>query len=443
MKPVSARLETLFPEVEPLAYYSQLFPSELMEEEGCFETGKYCGIAISLTEEGKAKRTQITRGLPQLESLINSDNFTMIAPVLFAGRRAANANARYLTALEFDLDFLRLDKQGECVGIEDFLYQTSLTTADYYNRLPTPTFVIASSARNLHVVYLLDEPLPMYPPILDSVRDFRRCLIPKLWDSYITEEHKTPQFETSPVQAFRLVGSKTKGKTDKVRCFQTGPKVSIDYLNQYSDSKISTAKRRLSLEEAKELYPLWYEKRIEQGLPKRAWQAHKGLYEWWLNRMPEVQVGHRYHYLLCLSSFAQKCGIDDDRLATDMAYCRAVMDRISPPDNPLTMSDMAKALQAHTERYRTLPRAKISQLSGLEIQPAKRNGRKQKQHMVYLNGMNALKRSMGEEFATGAPTKKDLVREFKKSHPDLNNSQIARELGISRPTVIKWLKGFS
>ena len=40
----------------------------------------------------------------------------------------------------------------------------------------------------------------------------------------------------------------------------------------------------------------------------------------------------------------------------------------------------------------------------------------------------------------GAPTKADLVREYAAEHPDANHSEIARALGISRPTVIKWLK---
>lgn len=434
------RLSELFPEVAPMDYYGQLFPYELMETEGQFEEGHYCGIAISLTEEGKAKRTQITKGLPQMETLINSDVFTMIAPVLFAGRRASNESSRFLTALEFDLDFLRV-KEDKLLGIEDFLYQTSLVGTDPFDRLPTPTYVIASSKRNLHVVYLLDKPLPMYPHILKSVRDFRRSFIPKLWDSWITESSKKPQFETSPVQAFRLVGSKTKQGTDKVRCFQTGSKVSIDYINQYSKNKIITGNSELSLEQAKELYPEWYEKRIEKGLPKRTWECHTGLYEWWLSRLPEIQVGHRYHYMLCLAAYAQKCGIDEDKLAHDMALCRKELDKISPANNPLTIGDMAKALQAHQERYRTLPRRKIAELSGVEIQEAKRNGRPQAVHLERARAVENIDYPKGEwRNKNGAPTKKDIVLDYASKHPGANITDIARGCGVSRPTVYKWLK---
>lgn len=437
------RLAQLFPEVEPMAYYRQLFPSELMEEAGQQVEGLYTAIAISVFEnskgEAKAQRCQITKGLPQLPGLIEGKRFSMTAPVLFAGRRAANANARYLTALEFDLDYLRVDK-GELQGIEDFLYQTSLTTEDPFNRLPTPTYVIASSERNLHVVYLLDEPLPLYKFTLDSVRNYRRGFIPKLWNSWITEQNKKPQFETSPVQAFRLVGSKTKQGNAKVRCFQTGARVSVDYMNNYSPNKILTVKSELTLEQAKELYPEWYEYRIVKGLPKRTWECPKGLYDWWLDQLPNIEVGHRYHFMLCLAAYAQKCGVSHEQLKKDMAFCREELDKISPPNNPLLVSDMEKALQAHQERFRTLPRAKISELSGLEIPQAKRNYRPQTQHMLYLNGMNAVKRSMGEEFATGRPNKAEEVKQYILDHLQDNVSKLARGCGVSRPTIYKYLK---
>lgn len=413
-----------------------------MESKGEYVSGKYCGIAITVSEDGQARRTQITKELDQLEDLIAADSFSMIAPMLFCGKRATNENARYLTALEFDLDFLRLDKSNELVGIKDFLYQTSLLEeSDPFNRLPTPTYVIASSPRNLHVVYLLDEPIAMYLAVLKSVRAFRREFIPKLWDSWITEASKKPQFETSPVQAFRLVGSRTKHKDTVVRCFQTGARVSVDYLNQYTTkAKIDLSGSRLSLDKAKELYPDWYQRRIVEQRPKYTWQAPEGLYQWWLNRLPEVEVGHRYHYLVCLAAYAQKCHIEQDKFLKDIALCRKELDKISPPDNPLTMADMSKAAQCNSEPYRLLTRSRISELSGLDIQPQKRNGRTREQHLTLLNGTNALRREMGEEFAPGAPTKKELVQDFIKAHPEMNNSEVAAALKVSRPTVIKWRK---
>ena len=443
MKPVADRLAELFPEVEPMAYYHQLFPDCLLQDAGDYTQGLYTAITTTLLDDGetvKARRRQLTKGLPQLQELIDLEHFTMTAPVLFAGRNATNNNARYLTALEFDLDFLRM-KKGEIVGIEDFLYQTSLTYDGIYNRLPTPTYVIASSDMNLHVVYQLDKPIPLYKFTLDSVRDFRREFIQKLWNSYITEGYKHPQFESSPVQAFRLVGSNTKQGNAKVRCFQTSAKVSVEYMNGYCKHKIKLAKDGLTLEQAKELYPERYERRIEQKQPRKTWQAHKGLYEWWVRQCPRIEVGHRYHYLLCMAAYAQKCGISEERLLEDMTMCRKMLDRISPPDNPLTVADMAKAMQAHQESFRTLPRKTISQLSGLEIPAAKRNGRTQAQHMKIMSAVRDIDYPNGEwRNVFGRPNKMNLVINYKLDNPKASIRDIAKALSISPTTVNKWLK---
>ena len=437
-------LASRFDEVAPMDYYREVFPAGSLEEQGNYEDGMYCGIAITINDDGKAWRTHVTDGLEQLPALIEGEEFTMMAPLAFAGKQASKDNARWLFALEFDLDFIRKDKQDEMRGMVDLLYQTSISEPDPYNRLPRPTYIIASSARNLHIVYLLDKPIAMYKNVVKEVRAYRREFIPKLWSSYITEASKKPQYEISPVQAFRLVGSKSKDGKDKVRCFRTGGKVSVETMNQYvSDSariKSLTYKGSYTLKQAKELFPDWYERRVEKKMPPNSWQCHRGLYDWWKMRMPEVEVGHRYHYLLCLAAYSVKCGISKEELTKDVMERRREMDRLSPPNNPLTMNDAIKALQSATELARYMRRDTISKLSGLEIEQRPRNYRKRAEHLKLLNITNAGRRSIGEEFATGRPTKKDLVLSYKKEHPAATQRQIAAALGVSPTTVNKWLK---
>lgn len=445
-KPMPKPLEILasrFPEVAPLDYYRALFPAELMEERGTFESGRYNGIAIQLRDDGKARRVHVTRGLEQIGEMLGSGDFSMIAPVLFAGKQASLENARWLTALEFDLDFLRVD-EGRTVGLEALFFYAGMTDYETHEavRLPRPTYIVLSSERNLHVVYLLERPLAMYPNVVKQIRSCRKELIRRLWNGYITEEHENPQFEISPVQAFRLVGSKTKRGDERVRCFLTGEPLCIEELNRYlPDGSRITAKAyysNLSLDRAKELYPDWYKRRIEESLPPHAWRAHRGLYDWWKSRIDEIKVGHRYYYLLCLASFALKCGIPEEELLEDMAHARKELDRLSPPDNKLTMSDMAKAAQAYQERYRTLTRETISRLCGIEIRASKRNGRTKSQHVTLLNAMNNAKRSLGEQIGGEKSRKQDVFIYF-CNNPNAKVSQAAKELGVSRKTIYKWL----
>ena len=138
-----------------------------------------------------------------------------------------------------------------------------------------------------------------------------------------------------------------------------------------------------------------------------------------------------------------KCNIDRDEVLEDIMTARAILDKISPVNNRLTISDATKAAQAFSDQSRLLTRARIADLCGVEIKSQKRNGRSREVHMKILNSMNAVKRSVGEEFATGAGTKEDLVLSYFFSHPDQSNREIAKALGVSRNTVNKWLKGRS
>lgn len=40
----------------------------------------------------------------------------------------------------------------------------------------------------------------------------------------------------------------------------------------------------------------------------------------------------------------------------------------------------------------------------------------------------------------GSGEKCELIRSYAREHPDANHSEIAKALGVSRPTVIKWLR---
>ena len=88
-----------------------------------------------------------------------------------------------------------------------------------------------------------------------------------------------------------------------------------------------------------------------------------------------------------------------------------------------------------------LTRERIERRTAIELPKNKRNGRKQAVHLARARTVQEFDDPDGAwRNKDGAPTKADLVREYAAEHPDANHSEIARALGISRPTVIKWLK---
>ena len=92
------------------------------------------------------------------------------------------------------------------------------------------------------------------------------------------------------------------------------------------------------------------------------------------------------------------------------------------------------------------PRRDAESLSGIPIPPNKRNGRKQDLHLrIARSSLEILSEDAGHALQgrkIGSGIKRDLIRDYRADHPNANHSEIARALGVSRPTVIKWLRGW-
>ncbi|MFR3138427.1 MAG: hypothetical protein ACLTPC_00055 [Lacrimispora saccharolytica] len=138
-------------------------------------------------------------------------------------------------------------------------------------------------------------------------------------------------------------------------------------------------KSRLSLAEAKEKYPDWYERRIVKKERRGRWTVKRDLYDWWLHRIAdEIRVGHRFYGIMTLAIYAKKCDIDEDELRRDAFSLLKPYDDMSVEDiNRFTKDDVVCALEMFNEDYVTFPRDDIAKLSGLTMPVNKRNWRKQ------------------------------------------------------------------
>ena len=112
--------------------------------------------------------------------------------------------------------------------------------------------------------------------------------------------------------------------------------------------------------------------------------------------------------------------------------------------NPLTEEDIKSALETYDRQYYNFTIHDIEKLTDIRIDRNKRNYRKQKQHILVMNAIRDVIYPEGEwrnkeGRPKGSGTKEDLVREYVKNNPNDNPTEIARNLGISRPTVYKYL----
>ena len=140
-----------------------------------------------------------------------------------------------------------------------------------------------------------------------------------------------------------------------------------------------------------------------------------------------------------------KCGITDrERVKADMDSLVPFLDSVDTEHPFGNDHEVENALECLDLRYKKFPIKDLERISGIAIPKNKRNYRKQPQHMEYLNGLRKMRRDvLGEnEYENsgrpkGGGEKRDIIRAYAREHPDANHSEIAKALGVSRPTVIK------
>lgn len=440
--------------VSAVDFYDDIFGEDLEEERlpEDYRTGEYAGIAIErvkkLDKEGNVvldkygkevyvgKRITVTRGNQALYDLIDrSENFCILAPISYAGRKRNNENARYMYAFCIEVDYIEPKN-----GLEELFYSWERKTLP----LPKPTYIVCSG-NGLHLYYVFERPIPLWKNIFEQLKEAKSYFTPRFWTKYITTAYEKIEYE-SINQPFRCVGSRTKGNSYAL-AFEIGDRITIEYLNKFlpEDKQINSIyKASCTLEQAKELYPEWYQRRIEKGEKRGHWTRYQPIYYNWKQKiLTGAVVGHRYNCLENLCSLAVQCNISAEEVEKD---CREVAecfeDLTNTEDNHFTEYDIICALKTY---YTALEQAYsrkieyISKKTGVELVPNKRNGRKQAEHLKLARGIRELKAKMGESVSGGGrPEKSKIVEEWQRMHPNGRKVDCIRDTGLSKPTVLKW-----
>jgi DNA invertase Pin-like site-specific DNA recombinase len=145
--------------------------------------------------------------------------------------------------------------------------------------------------------------------------------------------------------------------------------------------------------------------------------------------------------MMCLAIFAKKCDVNWEELEKDALRLQVVFDEVNS-EQPFTVYETYKALEAYNEEYITFPRAAIERVTALAMPATKRNGRKQELHLrlcrANLEILNADNGKALQGRPKGSGEKKQQVYDWRRANPEGNKSQCARATGLSRSTVIKW-----
>lgn len=444
-------LSAIYKEVEPKYFYRQVFQHHL-DEKGAFTKGKYVGIACEITKEKKkgkktiVKRHTITDDLDTIDELLKSENFIIISPIGYIGKSRKTENATRMYAFAIEIDNLKMSDDGQRpAGLNDLLHHFEIEL------LPTPNYIVCSGS-GIHLYYIFEQPLILFDNVKKSLDKFKKAITPYFWNPYVTNDYKTEdiQFE-SPFQGFRMVGGVTK-KRERTRVFEisTHP-IAIEELNRYAvkygklDCQIDIAyESEMTLAEAKEAYPEWYDRRIVNKQKKGTWECKRDLYEWWKRQITEgARVKHRYYCLLMLSIYAIKCGrnVSEEELIEDAYSFLDKFDAMSIEEtNRFTEKDVMDALQAYYDKdLVTYPIGSISYNSGIHIERNKRNFRKQEQHLKRARAVQMIDYPNREWInKEGAPKKQSVVQNWRVEHPSGTPKECIADTGLSKNTVYKW-----
>ena len=445
-------LSDKYQQIDGLEFYRYIFPDNEKQGEMNTDFSKPNGIYLYTDERDKGTKRRLRRRImlndtwkQDYKKYVKGNPMTLCSGLSYRGRANRLTNAQKCHAMVFDLDAVGENE------LQNLLLRIGRAPA--YRTLPQPTFIVMSGT-GLHIYYVFDEPIDLYPNIKLQLKALKYDLTFRIWDYKGTSQQKEIQYQ-SINQGFRMVGSANDKYQEnlEVIAFKTGDKVDIDYLNQYTiqdENKVDInqpfAPTKYTKEEAKEKFPEWYQRVVIEGNREAAkWDISRDLYDWWLRQVDQVKGGHRYFFLMCMSIYAVKCNIPKSELREDM---EEVFEEIASIEhtNPLTEEDMNSALEAYDRGYYNFTIDDIVKLTDIPIQKNKRNYQKQKHHLEEARMIRDLRMERqgkkwtdGNGRPKGSGTKEQLVKDYIKENPEDNPTQIARALEISRTTVYKYL----
>lgn len=447
---VVARLENQFEEVRGQEFYEELFPGNECRGDNSQDYSK--PNAIYLWREVSRQRRRIMLADTWEEDYmeyVDGNPRALCSGLVYRGRANKLENAQRMNALIFDLDGVG---DGE---LQNLLYRCG-EPPKYHRTMPQPTFLVASGT-GLHVYYLLDEPIDLYPATKQQLKALKDDLTFRLWDYGGTTRLETVQYQSFG-QTFRMVGSINEKYGNRIRAFRTGEPVSLENLNAYTmnpENKVDLSCKRLRgvtpIDEAKKKWPGWYQKTVVEGQEASRWdiagKVHGSdpyaLYHWWIRQATNIVGGHRYFFMFCMVAYARKCGVPYSKLKEDIKEVFEFLKTV-PHIAPLTEDDMKAALKSWKKDFYNFRLEDIEKLTALRIPRNKRNGRPRADHVKLMNfvrdEINGHKDTWreGNGRPKGSSQQKQIVEQWCAAHPDGRKADCIRETGLSKPTVYRW-----
>lgn len=446
---VQAYLESNYEEVLGDEFYSDIFPDNEVSGEMHTDYSHPNAIFLYKDENERMRRRIMLKDTwsDDFVNYIERNTMTLCSGLTYRGRANRLPNAQRMNAMIFDVDQVGLHE------LRGILYRTGKPGDVVGRAMPMPNYIVTSGS-GLHLYYVFNQPVDLYPNIKLQLKAMKYGFTNRLWDPGVTTQSKDIQYQ-GIAQGFRMVGSINDKYGTVIRAYKTGEKISFEYFNQFArdDYKVDIRKpyrpTQMSLKEAQHKYPEWYQRRIVEGDQSRGhWHIKRALYDWWKRQLDVIDLvkgGHRYFYLMCLAIYASKCDISEEELRSDMEELFPKLQAIEHDGDPFTMKDLRSAMETYDKAYYCFTIKDIEHLMAISIPRNRRNGRLQKIHLMGARALQNIKDTVeGTNWRDGngrpkdSGTKKEIVQLWRKAHPEGKKIECERETRLSRPTVLKW-----
>ena len=410
----------------------------------------YNGIAQAIY--GKYQKTQknktflLTSRAERLNEIMEHP-FVILSPISYTGKRRTKANARYLYAIAIDIDSVDAD------NLDNLIYQSDPTRPRI--TFPQPQ-IIVNSGSGIHAYFLLETPAPMFKNAYPILNKIKKELTRRIWNKGTThEDPNKPQFQGN-CQGFRIPGTQTKFYT-KVTAFQNiNPKIKPYYTiadltyngNFLTEEEVTLLRNgtynpsRVTLKQARELYPDWYERRIVQGHKAARWYIKRDLYDWWkLKVMEGASVGHRYFCMMALAVYATKCAIPEDEFKKDLLGFVEILDGLSytrKAEDRFTIDDALDAAAAYQETYCNFPIEDLRDITGIQI--LRNQTRKFREQEEHLKRTRIIRDGLHTNWmeGNGRKNKQAEVVLWILENPNGTKYACQKELALDKKTIRKW-----
>ena len=199
---VCAYLEARYPEIDGYNFYRDIFPDNENAGE-LHEDFSHPNAIYLYKDEQDPKRRALRRRImlndtweEDYTEFVEENPMTLCSGLTYHSRANRLKDAQCMNALIFDLDGVGLNEIQS-------LFLRFGGDPNELRRLPMPTYLVASGS-GLHIYYVFDKPIDLYPNIKLQLKSLKYDLTFRMWDYKGTTQVEEIQYQSMSLAVFLI-----------------------------------------------------------------------------------------------------------------------------------------------------------------------------------------------------------------------------------------------